>query len=398
MFRRTNKNENLDIEKVNESVRLLNKILKIMFVVLIIVAIMIITFVVKEWKILYFLGTLLKVLIPFFIGIFIAWLFNPTVKFLTKHKFNRVVATILVYGIFIVVICLFIVYSVPVVTNQLNEFINIFPKLSNSLSDFIDKTLGFLEPILKGNTDDVKIELYDSIITIGKNITVGLPDKVISIVTYIISGLGTFLMGLFIGLYMLLDFDNVSKGLINLLPNRLKEDAKSLMDVANKTLVNYIQGMLLTTTLVWIGNTIGFSIAGLKAPILFALFCGVTNVIPYIGPYIGGIPAAIVGLTQGTSTGIIVIISLVVVQLLDNVIFTPIVQSKGLKLHPVTIIISLLIFGHFFGILGMILAVPVIATIKTIFVYFNEKYEFIKLNEEIEEEINNKRDEPDEDK
>lgn len=387
MFRKINKSENLDVEKVNEGMRLLNKILKVLFIVLIIVAIMIITYVVKEWKILNFIGTLLKILIPFFIGLFIAWLFNPTVKFLTKHKFNRVVATILVYGVFIIVLCLFIIYSVPVVTNQLNDFINIFPKISNNINIFMDKMLGFLEPILRGNTESLKIQLYDSIVTIGKDITVGLPDKLISVVTSIVSGLGTFLMGLFIGLYMLLDFDNVSKGLINLLPHKLRDDAKSLMDVANKTLVNYIQGMIFTTILVWIGNSIGFSIAGLKAPILFALFCGVTNVIPYVGPYIGGIPAAIVALTQGTSTGIFVIISLVVVQLLDNVIFTPLVQSKGLKLHPVTIIISLLIFGHFFGILGMILAVPVIATLKTIFVYFNKKYEFIKLNEEIEEEI-----------
>lgn len=401
MFRKKRNTDELDVEKINESVNLLNKILKIMFVVLIIVAIMIVTFVVKEWKILDFLATLLKVLIPFFIGIFIAWLFNPIVKFLTKHKINRVLATIIVYGVFIILLLLFIIYSVPVVTNQINEFINIFPKLSNSLSSFLDKFVGILEPVLKSDTEAIKTDIYNSIIDIGKSITVGLPDKLISIVTSIVSGLGSLFMGLFIGLYMLLDFNNVSKGLINLFPRKLRDDARNLMDISNKTLVNYIQGIIFTTTLVWLGNSIGFSVAGLKAPILFALFCGITNVIPYIGPYIGGIPAAIVGLTQGTTTGIFVIISLVVVQILDNVIFTPLVQSKNLKLHPVTIIISLLIFGHFFGIFGMVLAVPLIATLKTIFVYFNEKYEFIKLNEEIEEEVkkhDDKKGEKDEDK
>ena len=387
MFKNKNSNDKIDIERVNESVNLLNRILKIMFVVLIIVAIMIITFVVKEWKVLYFISTLLKILIPLFIGIFIAWLFNPIVKFLTKHKFNRTIATILVYILFIIILSLFIVYSVPVVTNQINEFVNIFPKISESLTITLDKFIKFLEPILGNRTQSIRTELYESIITIGKNITIGLPDKVINIVTSIVSGLGTFLIGLFIGLYMLLDFDNVSKALVNLLPYKLREDARNLMDIANQTLVNYVQGIILTTALVWLGNSIGFSLAGLEAPILFALFCGVTNIIPYVGPYIGGVPAAIVGFTQGTTTGIFVVISLVVVQLLDNVIFTPLVQSKNLKLHPVTIIISLLIFGHFFGILGMVLAVPVIATIKTIFVYFNTKYEFIKLNEEIEEEV-----------
>ena len=160
------------------------------------------------------------------------------------------------------------------------------------------------------------------------------------------------------------------------------------MDLSNKTLVNYIQGILITITLVFIGNAIGFSIAGLKAAILFALFCGVTNAIPYVGPYIGAVPAAIVGFSQDIKTGIIVIISAVVVQLLDNTIFTPLVQSKGLKLHPVTIIISLLLFGKLFGIIGMIFAAPVVAVIKVIFTYFNDKYEFIKLNSEIEKEVN----------
>lgn len=390
MFKKYNKKDELDIEKVNESVLLLNKILKILFIVLIVAIIMIVTFVFKEWKILDFICILLKVLTPFFIGFIIAWLFNPIVKFLCNHKFSRVCATILVYVVFLVLLGVFIIYSVPTITNQLNEFLNIFPKLSEMAEDVIDKICKFLTPILNEDVESVKLELYNSVVNIAKDITIGLPDKVISIVTSIVSGLGTFLMGLFIGLYMLFDFDNVSRVLINFLPASWRKDARNLIDVSNQTLINYIQGILLTTTLVWIGNSIGFSIAGLKAALLFAFFCGITNIIPYVGPYIGGIPAAIVGFSQSIPTGIFVIISLVVVQLLDNVIFTPLVQSKGLKLHPVTIIIALLVFGHFFGIVGMIFAVPLIATFKTIFKYFNDKYEFIKLNEEIEEEVKQK--------
>lgn len=390
MFKKNSKKDDIDIEKVNESILLLNKILKILFIVLIVVAIMIVTFVFKEWNILGFITILLKVLTPFFIGFIIAWLFNPIVKFLCNHKFNRVWATILVYVIFLIFLSVFVIYSVPTITNQLNEFLSIFPKLSEIATDIIDKVCEFLTPILNEDVENVKTELYNSVIGIAKDITIGLPDKVISLVTSIMSGLGTFLIGLFIGLYMLFDFDNVSKVLINFLPVSWRKDARNLIDVSNQTLINYIQGILLTTTLVWIGNSIGFSIAGLNAALLFAFFCGVTNIIPYVGPYIGGVPAAIVGFSQSIPTGIFVVISLVVVQLLDNVIFTPLVQSKGLKLHPVTIIIALLVFGHFFGIVGMIFAVPLIATFKTIFKYFNDKYEFIKLNEEIEEVIKEK--------
>lgn len=390
MFKKNLKNDELDIQKINEGVLLVNRMLKILFFVLIIVAIMTITYVVKEWHILGFIGTLLKVMSPLFIGIIIAWLFNPLVKFLTKHKFNRVFATILVYAVFIALLLVVLINSVPVLTDQLKDFTNIVPDITKNLSESLDKILDFLEPLLKDNITDIKSEVYSTIIQVGKDITVGLPDKVVEIVTGISSGLVTFVLGLFVGLYMLFDFDNVSKVFINILPSSAKTDARNLMDISNKTLVNYIQGILFTMTLVFIGNAIGFSIGGLQASILFALFCGLTNAIPYVGPYIGAIPAVIVGFTQGVPVGIVVIISAVVVQLLDNVIFTPLVQSKGLKLHPVTIIIALLVFGHFFGILGMILAVPCIAVIKTIFSYFNDKYEFIKLNNEIQAEVKKK--------
>jgi len=390
MFRKEPKNKtSIDYEKVNDGIELLNKMLKILLIVLIVGAIMIITYVFKEWKIILFIKNLLKVLSPLFIGIIIAWLFNPLVTFLTKHKFNRVGATILVYSVFITLLVVILINSVPVLTNQINDFINIVPSLTKKVSEFISKMITIFEPVLGNNTASIKQEVFNSIVQIGKDITVGLPDKVVSIVTTIISGFGTFLLGLFIGLYMLFDFDNVSKVFISILPYNWKEDAKNLMDLSNKTLVNYIQGILITITLVFIGNAIGFSIAGLKAGILFALFCGVTNAIPYVGPYIGAIPAVLVGFSQDVKTGILVIISAVVVQLLDNFIFTPLVQSKGLKLHPVTIIISLLVFEKLFGIVGMIFAAPVVAVIKVIFTYFNDKYEIIKLNNEIEEEIKN---------
>lgn len=392
MLRRNPKNNNsIDYEKVNEGILLLNKMLKILLIVLIVGAIMIVTYVFKEWKIFAFIKALFKVLSPLFIGIIIAWLFNPLVTFLTKHKFNRVSATVLVYSVFIALLVIILINSVPILTSQLNDFINIVPSITKNLSEFVSKIIALFEPVLGNNTTQIKQELFTSIIQIGKDITVEFPDRIVLIVTSIISGFGTFLLGLFIGLYMLFDFDNVSKVFISILPYNWKEDARNLMDLSNKTLVNYIQGILITITLVFIGNSIGFSVAGLKAALLFALFCGVTNAIPYVGPYIGAIPAAIVGFSQDIKTGIIVIISVIVVQLLDNFIFTPLVQSKGLKLHPVTIIIALLVFGKLFGIVGMIFAAPVVAIIKVIFTYFNDKYEFIKLNNdlELEEELKN---------
>ena len=116
----------------------------------------------------------------------------------------------------------------------------------------------------------------------------------------------------------------------------------------------------------------------MKAPILFALFCAVTDVIPYFGPYIGAIPAVIVGFTISPITGICVIISILVVQLLENNFYQPLIMGHTMKLHPVTIMVGLLVFEHFFGIVGMIIATPCIACIKVILLFVLEQTGLIK--------------------
>ena len=152
-------------------------------------------------------------------------------------------------------------------------------------------------------------------------------------------------------------------------------------------LKNYVHGTLIIMFLLFICQSVGFTIAGLKAPLVFGLFCAITNIIPYFGPYIGGIPAVIVGFTMRPLTGICCLISVIICQFLESYFLNPVVMSKTMKLHPVTIMIGLLIFGHFFGILGMILSTPIIACSKTIILYFNEKYQLLDMiNDEDEKQ------------
>ena len=121
-------------------------------------------------------------------------------------------------------------------------------------------------------------------------------------------------------------------------------------------------------------QSIALGIAGLKAPMVFGLFCAVTNIIPYVGPYIGGVPAVLVGFSMDPMTGICSLIAVVIAQVLESYFLQPLVMGKTMKLHPVTIMIGLLVFGSFFGIVGMILATPIISIIKTIALFFDEKF------------------------
>jgi predicted PurR-regulated permease PerM len=176
---------------------------------------------------------------------------------------------------------------------------------------------------------------------------------------------------------MLFDFDSVKKHIKSLIPKRHKEDTLKLLGQLNRNLRSYVKGTLLIMGILFVFQSIALTIVGLKAPMVFGLFCAITDLIPYIGPYIGGIPAVLVGLSISPTTGIMALIAVVICQCLENYFLQPVVMGKTMTLHPVTIMIGLLVFNHFFGIVGMIIATPTISILKTIFNFFNEKYKFM---------------------
>ena len=135
-----------------------------------------------------------------------------------------------------------------------------------------------------------------------------------------------------------------------------------------------------------IGCGVVFSIIGLKAPLLFAIFCAITNVIPYIGPYIGAVPALIVGFSISPTVGLLTGASIIVIQFFEGNFLQEYIMSKTTKLHPVTIIIGLLIFGHFWGIIGMAISAPVIGILKIVFNFFDRKWKLLDYVDDMEME------------
>ena len=313
------KNGKINVRDVNEVVGLSKKILHLVYIMMIIGIIFLGTLIIKEWGILSLIVTLLKVATPFFIGFVIAWLFNPIVVKLENRGWKRGIACVTVYLAF-----------------------NIFKVMEN---------------LAGGIAND-------------------LPSTIVSIAGSLVSGLGTIGVSLVVGIYLLFDFNDVTDHLLKYIPKSHKEETKILVDNIANELRKCVNGTLLVAFMVFVCDSIGFAFAGLKSPILFGLLCGITDLIPYIGPYIGGAAAVIVGFSQNPIIGIITLIVATVVQLVENYVLQPVVMSKTMQLHPVTIIIGLLIFGHFFGIVGMILATPILSLFKVLYRFLANKYDW----------------------
>ena len=376
MFKKK-KEEGLDYSRLNQGIRIGVDLLKIALVLTVVLLVFISGKLLIDWGVLRFIRTLLGVLSPLFIGIVIAWLFDPVVTKLQKKGVNRVLGTLFVYVLLILFIYLLCRLMIPSIADQLEDLGKSVPNIISYIQNTIDGIFKNLDKMSDMDISNIKEGVYESINDLSKSLTVDLPTNIMNVVTSIISGGVNFFIGLLVGLYMLFDFDSVKKHIRSLVPKNHRKDVFELFSRLNGNLRNYVKGTLLIMGILFVFQSITLGIVGLKAPMVFGLFCAVTDLIPYIGPYIGGIPAVLVGFSISPTTGIFALLAVVLCQCLENYFLQPVVMGKTMTLHPVTIMVGLLVFNHFFGIVGMILATPTISILKTIFNFFNEKYKFM---------------------
>lgn len=373
--------EKLDMNEINEVVSLSKKILHIFYIAMIIAIILIVTIILREWGVIGFILSILKVISPLFIGFIVAWIFNPIVKRLEQKGLPRIIGSLLVYSILIIFLTVFIRILVPTIYNQLNELLSNLPEIFTGIESYANNLLDSLSNLKGFDLSSLKVNVIETMNHFFTSFTTNLPTMMFDFVTSFFSSLLTIGFGLIIGLYMLFDFDSINHHLLNLFPKKNRFEISLLISNISTEVRKSVNGTLLVATAVFIGDSIGFALIGLQAPLLFGFFCGLTDLIPYIGPYIGGAAAVLIGFSQSSIIGIMTLIVAVIVQLLENFVLQPVIMSKTTKLHPVTIILGLLIFEHFFGIVGMILATPCIALAKVVYKFFAEKYNLFKNDE-----------------
>lgn len=370
------KKEKVDTEKLNEAITIGNKILKLTYALIIIALMGGTIFLLRTLNIFPIIGTLLGVISPFFIGFIIAWLLNPIVNKLTDHGMKRGLATVIVFVLFLALIYLFCLAVIPSLVSQINDIAKMVPDILDNLKEIVDKIFVKLSTETNIDMSSVKTNFLTYIENFAKNVSTDLPTKIITIVQNLVSGIGKLAVGLVIGFYLLFNFHNFSKHFMNIVPKRFKNSAERLLDEIGSIIYKFINGTFIDCFVLFLISCVGFSLIGLKAPVFFAFFCAITNVIPYIGPYVGGAPAMLVGFTMSPLTGLLTLLFMIVVQTIEGNFLQPMIVGKKLDLKPVTIVISLLIFGHFFGIIGMIIATPIVAILKAIYLFYDEKYDF----------------------
>ncbi len=366
------------IEDKNDEIKYYGvRVLKILLFLLFILAIYAIILINKQLRFTKLLLTIIQVISPLFIGILIAYLLNPLITSMSKGKINRFISTSIVYLVILGLLYLSGSYLFPSLGKEISELFKYVPNVLNDVSKVISnlfRKLNFSDDVTKSITTSLKEFTTNYMVTFTKTI----PEHAITFATNFVSKLGTVVISLIVSFYLLIDFDKATENIYVFVPRRYRKGVHRLLSTISEQLFSFVKGTGLIAILVFIVSCVAFMVSGLKGAIFFALWNAITNIIPYIGPWIGGIPIVVFAFSTDFRLGIIVLIIVIIIQILESYILHPIVMSKTMKLHPVTIIIGLLIFGHFFGIIGMLLATPVTAIIKTVALYLNDKYKIIE--------------------
>lgn len=307
-------------------------------------------------------------------GIFY-YLTNSLVDGLTRLKIPRVAAILIIYVLFTLVILFAVLYLSPILQRQLTGLITNFPRILTELDNRIQE--------LQDSTIFAEFEKFEFIQKLSRIDYVKVVD---SLVEKLYQNIGSFLGSVasfvvvlltipLLLFYMLKDGHKITPKIVSLFPDQYQEEARDVLSEMSDTIRSYIQGMVIVCLTIGVMVYIGYLIIGLDYALLLAAVAMITNIIPYFGPVIGTIPAAIIALMTSPWKAIEVIIIMFIANQLESHIVAPLIIGKKLSIHPVTIIVVLLTAGSIGGIMAVILGVPAYAIMKVIATH---SYSFIR--------------------
>lgn len=315
------------------------------------------------------------VVLPIVLALVFFYLLRPILRMLENFKIARIWGIVIIFLGVIGLITLLIVLVFPFLRSQFETLIVDFPKYFMQLLTNVD---GFLRTSFVGDYYSESNFTIDTLLaTLPANIADTLQNTVTSVITGV-TGLISTITGVilsivivpFILFYLLKDGEKLPDYFLKLLPPRFRDDTREVFAEADKQLGAYIQGQLIVAFCIGVMVYIGFLIIGMEYALLLGVLAMVTSVVPYIGPAIAIAPAAIIALV--TSPFMLVKLAVVwtVVQLVEGNLISPQVMGKTMFIHPVTIIFVLLTAGSLFGVVGVILGIPMYALVRVLVSHF----------------------------
>ncbi len=295
---------------------------------------------------LKFLWEVKDLLFSLVIAFIIMSALKPLVKGLMRIKIPRLISTIIVYCLFLASFIYLLIFILPPILREIVSLAMVLPGVIVNIWPDLRSYINF-----------------NSLFQLAPNLT----DNLFKAVSSFFGNVVFFISTLFFGFYFLMDESFIRTILIRFFSEKKTESVASIFDQVEKRLSYWFWGELALMFSVGLLSYIGFNLIGLKYALPLAVLAGLLEIVPNLGPTISAIPAIIIGLSNSLFLGLAALAVSFIVQQLENNLIVPLIMNKATGFNPIIILISLIIGGKIGGVLGLLLSLPILIILETIF-------------------------------
>jgi len=321
-------------------------------------------------------------LLPFAVGAIAAYALSPVVDRLAsivpartrRHDvLRRGAVVLLIYAVFFGALGGIGVAVVPIAINQATDFFDELPAITEEariqLTGWADRFRASVPDDLRGEIDGATEEMSSQATEMVGSLIAGTAGSLTSAIA-LIAG---FLIIPFWLFYALRDRHFIERNFMRAVPPPMRDDVAHVARISDVLLGRYIRAQLLLGVIVGVAVGVSLTLLDVQFSVGLGLWAGITELIPILGPWLGGIPAVIIVLATAPDLLFPVILIYFVVQQLENNLLVPRIQGNAVDIHPAMVIMLLVVFGAIWGLIGMIVAVPVTAIVRELFWYADRR-------------------------
>ena len=308
---------------------------------------------------IYFLYRVREVIMPFVWAGLLAYLLFRPVQFIEKQGLKRVWAILLLYVVIFLVVGTMLYFALPGLIRELTDMARVIPQYAQEAQNMADRLQNLDIPVRLGEIVKENISRVNEFVYQGlRNFVGGLYSFLSKMLAIVFAPILAF--------YVLTDWEKIRDSFLKLFSPRGRREAQELFSSIDIVLIEFFKGHLMVAT--FVGAMVGLAalLLGVKFPLMLGILSGVTNLIPYFGAFLGGVPAVAVALADSWQLGLYMALAILIIQQVEGSLITPKVIGGKLGIHPLIIVFSLLAGGKLLGIWGMLLAVPLAAVLKVL--------------------------------
>jgi predicted PurR-regulated permease PerM len=271
-------------------------------------------------------------------------------------------------------------FLVPLLIEQLSTLVRNTPRIANSANQLLLDVINALNErqlVPGSDPEEFGRRLVTDLFDRAQNLTENLLRSVLGFIPRVFN-FGVTLFGiLFVAIYLLVDVRKVKATFLRAVPAHYRHDARDLWEAFGESLSRYLGGLVFVVMIQGVLAAAALYLLGVRYAILLGVWVSITAIIPYLGAFLGGIPAVIVALVFGspnfessTTTAILTIVAYVLIQQLEGNFLTPRIQGTALQVHPILVLLAVIAGGELAGLAGIVFAVPALAVFRVLFDFF----------------------------